>query len=108
MIKKSVINDHQVVSFEGIDKITALNAESVKNELNEVFAEPNTHLIIDLGNIEFVDSTGFGAFLSIMKTAHSNNGDLKICNINPEIMKLFKLLHLDNVFELHTNFNDCF
>lgn len=108
MINKRVVNDHKVVSFEGIDKITALNAEAVKKDLNNEFAEPNTQLIIDLENIEFIDSTGFGAFLSVMKTAHSNNGDLKICNINQEIMKLFKLLHLDNVFELHTDFNDCF
>ncbi|MFC2098789.1 hypothetical protein ACFLSP_03480, partial [Bacteroidota bacterium] len=35
-----------------------------------------------------VDSTGFGVFLSIMKTANNNYGFFKICNINAEVMEL--------------------
>lgn len=107
MLKTENINGHLVVHFTGIDKITALNAEQVKKELNALYNQKNIKLVIDLDNISFVDSTGFGAFLSVMKTAQGQDGELKICNVNQDILKLFKLLHLDNVFELYGNLDEC-
>jgi len=49
----------------------------------------------------------FGVFLSILKTANNNHGQFKLCNIEPEVMELFRLLQLHNVFEIHNNLEDC-
>jgi anti-sigma B factor antagonist len=107
MVKTEKKDGFTIDTFEDTDKITAINADSIKKELNGILNESNTKLVVSLHNISFVDSTGFGAFLSVMKTAHSTEGELKICDINPDIMKLFKLLHLDNVFELYKSIDDC-
>jgi anti-sigma B factor antagonist len=75
--------------------------------LNNIFNKPNTKLILNLQGISFIDSSGFGVFLSVMKTANINYGQFKICNINKEVMELFKLLQLHNVFEIYSNLDDC-
>ena len=107
MLKNEVINNINVVTFNGVTRFNALITESVKLELNSFFSKPGSRLILDLDGINFIDSTGFGVFLSVMKTANNSHGQFKICNIASEVMELFKLLQLHNVFEIYGNRNDC-
>ena len=107
MLKTETIQDIIVVRFDNVNRFNALIAEPVKEQLKEYFNKPKTKLILNLESIDFVDSTGFGVFLSIMKTANNNYGFFKICNINAEVMELFKLLQLHNVFEIYGSLEDC-
>jgi len=107
MLKTETIEDIIVVRFNNVNRFNALIAEPVKEQLKGYFSKPKTKLILNLESINFIDSTGFGVFLSIMKTANNNYGFFKICNINPEVMELFKLLQLHNVFEIYNTLDDC-
>jgi anti-sigma B factor antagonist len=107
MLKVDKINNVTVVQFNNVDRFNALITEPVKEELKGLFDKPETRLILNLQGIKFIDSSGFGVFLSIMKTAANNHGQFKICNIGKEVMELFKLLQLHNVFEIFENQNDC-
>lgn len=107
MLKVEQINNIYIASFENINRFNALITEPVKEQLNNLFNKPNTKLVLDLKGISFIDSSGFGVFLSVMKTANINYGQFKICNINAEVMELFKLLQLHNVFEIYSNLDDC-
>ena len=107
MLKTETIQDIIVVRFDNVNRFNALIAEPVKEQLKGYFNKTKTKLILNLENIDFVDSTGFGVFLSIMKTANNNYGFFKICNINAEVMELFKLLQLHNVFEIYGSLEDC-
>ncbi len=68
MLKTEIIQDIIVVRFDNVNRFNALISEPVKDQLKEYFNKPKTKLILNLENIDFVDSTGFGVFLSIMKT----------------------------------------
>ena len=107
MLKVELINNVYVASFENINRFNALITEPVKEQLNNLFNKPNTKLILNLEGISFIDSSGFGVFLSVMKTSSVNFGHFKICNISREVMELFKLLQLHNVFEIYSNLDDC-
>lgn len=107
MLKTEIVKDIVVVRFDNINRFNALIAEPVKEQLKGYFNKPNTKLVLNLEGINFIDSTGFGVFLSIMKTANNNYGYFKICNIYPEVMELFKLLQLHNVFEIYNTLEDC-
>jgi anti-sigma B factor antagonist len=107
MIKTEKINNIIVVSFNNITRLNALVAEPVKEEIKSLFNKPNTKMILNLEGIQFIDSSGFGVFLSVMKVANNNYGSFKICNVGHEVMELFKLLQLHNVFEIYPNVDDC-
>lgn len=107
MLKVEFINNVYVASFENINRFNALITEPVKEQLNNLFNKPNTKLILNLEGINFIDSSGFGVFLSVMKTASINYGHFKLCTVNKEVMELFKLLQLHNVFEIYSNLEDC-
>lgn len=107
MLKTEKIDGILVVKFEKLDRFNALITEPVKQDLKDLYTHPGTKMALSLEGIKFIDSSGFGVFLSIMKTANNNHGQFKICNISPEVMELFKLLQLHNVFELYENLDDC-
>ena len=107
MLETKKINDILVVSLKDSQRLNALIAEPVKVTLLEYFNKPNTGLIFDLQGVKFIDSSGFGVFLSAMKAANNNYGQFKICNVNSEVMELFKLLQLHHVFEIYNELDPC-
>jgi len=107
MLETRKIDDTLVVRLKDSQRLNALIAEPVKVQLLEYFNKPKTRLIFDLQGVTFIDSSGFGIFLSAMKAANNNYGQFKICNVNPEVMELFKLLQLHHVFELYNELNAC-
>jgi anti-sigma B factor antagonist len=107
MLKTEKINNVIVVKFNNIDRFNALIVEPVKEQLKALFNKPDTRLVLNLEGIRFIDSSGFGVFLSIMKTANNNHGQFKICNLGKEVTELFKLLQLHNVFELYDSQEKC-
>lgn len=106
MLKTENVNGVLIVSFNNVNRFNALITEPVKDKLKSFFNTPNTKLILSLEGISFIDSSGFGVFLSIMKTANNNYGYFKISDINEEVMELFKLLQLHNVFEIYNTKED--
>ncbi len=107
MLKIVNINNINVASFEYISRFNSLITDAVKEQLNNLYNKPNNRLILNLDGIKFIDSSGFGVLLSVMKTASINFGQFKLCSINKEVLDLFKLLQLQNVFEIYNNLDDC-
>ncbi len=107
MLEISNINDVIVVKLKDTNRLNALITEPVKESLLEFFNKPNVNLIFDLQGITFIDSSGFGVFLSAMKAANNNYGQFKICNVDQDVMELFKLLQLHHVFEIYDKLDPC-
>jgi anti-sigma B factor antagonist len=107
MLETRNINDVIVVRLKDTNRFNALISEPVKEQLIEFFNKPNMNLAFDLKGITFIDSSGFGVFLSALKAASNNYGQFKICNANGEVMELFKLLQLHHVFEIYDELDAC-
>ena len=107
MLEITNIDDILIVKLKNNSRLNALITEPVKEGLLEFFNKPNVNLIFDLQGITFIDSSGFGVFLSAMKAANNNYGQFKICNVNKDVMELFKLLQLHHVFEIYDELEAC-
>lgn len=107
MITVDKKGDILIAKFTSEDRFNALITEPVKEMLLSYYATPKTKLVIDLEGIKFIDSSGFGVFLSLMKAANNSNGEFKICNLKPDVMELFKVLQLHNVFDIYNNIDEC-
>jgi len=101
MIKATTINDVLVISFDGIDKLNVVINQEIKQELARIEFKPNAKYLLDLEPIKYVDSTGFGVLLSVLRSCKNHESSLKVCNINDKVRDLMKLLQLQNVFELY-------
>ena len=101
-------DDVIVASFdENISKFNALVTEDVKKDITSLYAKSGTKLALNLDGIKYIDSTGFGVFLSALKTARNTAGHSKIYNVKPDVYDLFRLLQLHNVFDIYDNLDEC-
>src|SRR5450830_707001 len=89
-----------IISFS-VNKINALNIDEIREDILKVLDNSNSKVIIDLKGVEYIDSSGFGCFLSVMKAARNNYGVLKFANPEPRITELFETLHLHTVFQIY-------
>ena len=95
-----------IVSFS-VNKINALITDEIRDSINKMFETSNSKVIIDLSGVKYIDSSGFGCFISIFKTARNNYGILKFAKPEPAIMDLFETLHLNTVFQIYDDLDAC-
>lgn len=95
-----------IISFS-LDKINALVTDEIRESISRVFENSNARVIIDLSGVKYIDSSGFGCFIAVMKTARNNYGILKFAKPEPVIMDLFQTLHLHTIFEIYEDLDTC-
>jgi len=103
-IEKS--GDIEIVSFS-TDRINALIAEEIRVQIAKLFDNQHAKVIIDLKGVFYIDSSGFGCLLSILRAAKNNYGSLKIANPESPVRSLFETLYLHTVFEIYNDAGEC-
>ena len=96
-IKKELINDAYQVT--PIGEIDIMSSEELKKEISEIINE-NKDIIINGENIEYMDSTGLGVLISLLKKTKEQDNKIVIKNLKPNIYKLFNITGLIKVFEI--------
>jgi anti-anti-sigma factor len=95
------MNSVKVVQPSGI--LDGIKGHQVRREVSGVVATGANIVLIDLQNVNFIDSSGLGALVSAMKTVRSAGGKLFICSVNDQVKLLFELTKMDRVFEIFAN-----
>jgi anti-sigma B factor antagonist len=69
-------------------------------EALEPHVDENTRIVLDLTPVEFVDSSGLGAILSILRKVSTGEGDLRVCGANSQVHSLFEMVRLDRILQI--------
>lgn len=83
-------------------RIDASSATLFKGLVIDIINRGNFLIVLDLSEVDFIDSSGLGAIVSIFKTI-GNRGDLALCNAQGAVMSLFKLTRMNKVFQIFTS-----
>ena len=85
------------------ERMDAHNSGDLKEQMLQLFDEGKCNLIIDLGAVRFIDSSGLGALVSGFKNASAREGSLKLCCLQPQVRSMFELTRLHRVFEIFSS-----
>ncbi|THH36642.1 anti-sigma factor antagonist [Aliishimia ponticola] len=86
-------------------RIDAAVALTFKEQMRtETESGPDT-VILDLQQVQFVDSSGLGAIVAAMKTMGKGR-TLALAGLNPTVSKVFQLTRMDSVFQLFPTLDD--
>ncbi|WP_305041921.1 STAS domain-containing protein [Geoalkalibacter sp.] len=88
------------------ERLDAHNSGELKSQMLSLFEEGKNHIIIDLQEVRFVDSSGLGALVSGFKNASARNGNLKLCGLQPQVKSMFELTRLHRVFEIFSGIEE--
>jgi anti-sigma B factor antagonist len=93
------IGDVTVVELAG-EQLDASNAKEFKQDIAPVIGA-NPKMVLDLGRLRFVDSSGLGAILSCLRQLTAAGGDLKLCGLSKPVRALFELVRMHRIFDIY-------
>ncbi|MEL7026048.1 MAG: STAS domain-containing protein [Pseudomonadota bacterium] len=99
-------NGDIVVAVEE-DRIDAAVAVAFKDAMREFLAGPHDRLILDMSKVEFVDSSGLGAIVAVLKEKDEAKG-LALAGLTLGVEKVFRLTRMDSVFTIYPDVDDAF
>lgn len=82
--------------------LDAFSEPTFRKILNKFVEEGPKHIILDLSHIDFVDSSGLGALVQLVKKAQGIDGTLQIVT-NPRVTQTVKLVRLEQFLSLQSS-----
>jgi anti-sigma B factor antagonist len=80
-----------------VERLDAARCVSFKEEIKEVIAQGKNSIILDFSAVKFMDSSGLGAVVSVLKLL-TGKSQLVLCGVKGMVLDLFKLTKMDRVF----------
>ena len=88
------------ISFFKTRRVNTLIADLIKDELTGYVTIPGREVILSMEGINFIDSSGFEAIMSVVGTAKKHNSKFRISDVSQEVYELLKLMKLKMFFEI--------
>lgn len=97
-LEKAGANENiSVIKVGGyIDTTTSAELE---HSLSSILKSNNYNIVIDLGNVDYISSAGWGIFISEIKGIREKGGDLKLVHMIPDVYEVFELLEFNYILK---------
>jgi len=75
-------------------------------EMTAVLKQGIFHVIVDMGQVNYVSSAGWGVFVGEIKGIRENGGDLKLVQMMPEVYDVFEMLEFHRILECYDSIEE--
>jgi anti-sigma B factor antagonist len=103
-LSTSTVDDQRVLSVPG--EVDVYSAPNLRERLQALISDDAATLIVDLSEIDFIDSTGLGVLVSGQNRAAEVGGALRLVCPQERVLKLFRITGLDEVFGIYPTLTD--
>jgi anti-anti-sigma factor len=81
-------------------ELDAKQAQGFKEKAIQIINQKgNDQVIFDLQKLQFIDSSGLGAFLSLLRQINTRGGRLCLAGMTPAVKTIFELVSMQKIFE---------
>ena len=99
-IKERVVNGVSVLDLSG--KIVLGEGDGqVRDRIKDLLADGQRKILLNLGDVTYIDSAGLGALISSYTTTKREGGSLKLMNLTKRIQDLLAITKLITVFDTY-------
>lgn len=96
------VGDVMVIDASG--RITlGEGSTAFREEIKNLVAKGQKKVLINMGDISYIDSSGIGELVSGFTTVANAGGSLKLLNLGKRVQDLLQITKLYTVFETHTD-----
>lgn len=92
------VNGIPVVDLAGRLTVTELPS-SLKDRVSQLVAQGEKHIVLNLGELKYVDSSCLGELVSVFTTAARAGASIKLANTDRNLKRLLEITRLSNVLE---------
>ena len=88
-----------------IDQTKTVTEENIQEVGDQLYSlvedEGHKQLLLNFGNVQYLSSAALGKLINLKKKVNAAKGKLKLCCIHPDLLEVFKITRLDQVFEIY-------
>ncbi|HDS08951.1 MAG TPA: anti-sigma factor antagonist [Firmicutes bacterium] len=99
-----VIKPEGVVPSVAVIKLTGFLDTNTSSEfehaIKKLLFDGIFRIVVDLEDVDYISSAGWGIFVSEIKNIREKQGDLKLVRMIPDVFEIFRLLEFDDIFEI--------
>ena len=86
--------------IELIGDLDIYNNKKFKEKLADIYEDLDKDIVVDCSKLEYIDSTGLGSFISLLKLTRDEEKEITVKNLKKNIKKVFKITDLDKLFNI--------
>jgi len=101
MLKLNIEDGVYKISFYKTRRVNTLIANPLREELSHIVSKPGREVVLSMDGINFIDSSGFEAIMTVVDHASESGSRFRICDVSQEVYELLKLMKLSFVFEIN-------
>lgn len=76
--------------------------QQLQSSVMSVIEQPGAgNIILDFQNVRFLSSSVLGLLIRVSKKVYERQGQLRLCNISPNILEVFRITRLTKVFDIY-------
>jgi anti-sigma B factor antagonist len=99
-LELTIEKNAEETTVRGIGKITSVTADYFQTAIRGAIPG-NKRIVLDLTGVEYIDSSGLGALVSVYLAAGKAQCELELANPKPRVRDLLKITKLSSIFEGH-------
>ncbi len=99
ILKEEYLSGEAKVFVSG--EVDIYTAQQFKDKLYNIVDNSSNDLVIDCSGLNYIDSTGLGIFVGVLKKTKLAGRSIRVENIKDNIRKLFIITGLDKLFNIH-------
>ena len=86
--------------------IDTTTSSELERSLSSLLKKNQYRIVVDLGDVDYISSAGWGIFISEIKGIKENSGDLKLVRMIPEVYEVFELLEFHYILKAYDTIDD--
>jgi anti-sigma B factor antagonist len=81
-------------------RLDAASVNTIKENVNSLIGKKIKSIVIDMDEVDFIDSSGLGSLVSCLRVVNKEDGDIRLCSLQDQIRTLIELTRLHRVFQI--------
>lgn len=95
------VNDGVVVELQGSFDMSC--SKDLRQQMMDILVEPPKTIIIDLAEVECMDSSGLAILIEALKMSKRKMASLRLAGMNKRVKGVFEIARLENLFDIYDN-----
>ncbi len=104
-IKEHEKYDAVIVEIKG-DLVGGPEAADISERLHDYLKRNKKHVVVDLSNVKFVNSSGIGILISGYTTMKNAGGELKLANLSDKVTGVLSITKLNSIFDTYSSIDE--
>lgn len=99
-INRSFNEVKSIWDIQLVGDVDIQSSSHLKEEINNMLNQVETDLMIDCASLSYIDSTGLGVLIGVLKRVKNVEKEITIVNAQTNIKKLLGITGLDKIFKI--------